>query len=334
MTRLNFIAILLLTNIAFSCKSYKTKTTKENITQSESFVFMPQTYAEISIAQRGNWTDGTRGHKEYSGRTAFKNVESIKVPDLQTDHTYYFRYEGPGWESNKIGYRLYLDWRNAIDIFGKVTDSLVLAKVGQDSFDSYHNMQSWGMDILKVGKGLGIGSLGRLVDSELHHFKNVDSTFASVNNSMEQSEVIVNYHGWSSGAEIIDLKSTFIIKPNQRYTKHTFVPSKAIDGIVTGITNHDVNYYTKQSTNKKWAYIATYGVQSLVPDKLGMAIFYEIESTTQIKKGTFDYLIEFKPTTKPTSFYFLAAWEQELNGITTEKEFISYLDKLLESEWK
>lgn len=334
MKRLNFISAVFISALALGCKSDQNKIIEETVSQDSSSLVAPRTYAEISIAQGGNWTDGSRGHKEYSGRTGFKNVESIKVPDLQTDHTYYFRYEGPGWESNKIGYRLYLDWRNAIDIFGKVTDSLVLAKVGQDGFDSYHKKQWWGMDILKVGKGLGIGALGRLVDEEVLHFKEVDSTFASVKNSLEQSSVSVKYYGWTTASETIDLHSTFSILPDQRITKHTFIPSKAIEGIVTGIVNHDVNYFQKKSTNKKWAYIATYGEQTLVPDKLGMAIFYEIETTSQLKKGEFDYLIEFKPTTKPVSFYFLAAWEQEPNGITTEEEFISHLDELLESIWK
>lgn len=329
MKTLKIIIAVLTVATVVACKSDKNEPVNKSVAQDEQKVETPLTYAEISIAQGGEWTDGPRGHKEYSGRTSFKNVESLKVPDLHTDHTWYFRYEGPGWESNKIGYRLYLDWRNAIDIFGKVTDSLILSQVGQDGFDSYHQPQSWGMDILKVGQGLGIGSLGRLVNNEVLHFKEVDSTFAAVENTLEQSTVTVNYHGWATGNETIDLQSTFSILPNQRITKHTFIPSKAIEGIVTGIINHNVTYFQKERANQKWAYIATYGEQTLVPDNLGMAIFYEIETVTEVKKGEFDYLIEFKPTTNPVSFYFLGAWEQEPGGITNEQDFKSYLDNLL-----
>lgn len=329
MKRLNLITAFFSLTFILACKSDKKQPSNEPYVQDEPAVEVPRTYAEISIAQGGEWADGPRGHKEYTGRTSFKNVDSLKVHELHTDHTWLFRYEGPGWESNKIGYRLYLDWRNAIDIFGKVTDSLILSQVGQDGFDSYHKPQSWGMDILKVGKGLGIGALGRLVNDEVLHFKEVDSTFVIVKNSIEQSTVSVNYHGWSTGTESIDLQSTFSIRPDQRITKHTFIPSKAIDGIVTGIINHDVSYFQKESTNKKWAYIATYGEQTLVPDNLGMAIFYEVETISEVKKGEFDHLIEFKPTTKSTSFYFLGAWEQELNGIKTQDEFLVYLDEKL-----
>lgn len=330
MKRLKLITTVWSLTLILACKSDKNETLNDSTTQDKQAVVTAKTYAEISIAQGGEWTDGPRGHKEYTGRTAFKNVQSLKVPDLHTDHSWYLRYEGPGWESNKVGYRLYLDWRNAIDIFGKVTDSLILSQVGQDGFDSYHEPQSWGMDILKVGKGLGIGSLGRLVNNEVLHFKKVDSTLASVENTLEHSTVTVNYHGWSTGTETIDLKSTFSIRPNQRITKHTFQPSKEIKGIVTGIINHDVTYFQKENANTKWAYIATYGEQTLVPDNLGMAIFYEVDTTSEVKKGEFDYLIEFKPSTTPISFYFLGAWEQEPNGIKTQDEFTVYLDKLLD----
>jgi len=206
----------------------------------------------------------------------------------------------------------------------------VLPQIGQDGFDSYHEKQTWGQDILKVGKGLGIGSIGRLVDTKMFHFKDVDSTFASIQNSSNNSSVIINYYGWETNGEKIDMRSTLSIAPDKRYTKHTIVPSKTISGICTGIVDHGVAYFKKESANKKWGYIATYGTQTLVPDNLGMAIFYEVETVTEIKKGTTDYLVEFKPSTRPISFYFLGAWEQEKKGIKTQEAFLMYLENKLE----
>lgn len=329
MKTLKLLTVICCAALFIACKTDKKETEKEDVNVEEQVLKTTKTYAEISVAQGGKWVDGTRGHEEYQGTTHFKNINHLRVPDKHTDHTWYLRYEGPGWESNKIGYRLYLDWRNGIDIFGKVTDTMTLAKIGQDGFDSYHEPQAWGQDILKVGSGLGIGSIGRLVDNKVLHFKAVDSTFATIKNEDNSSSVMIDYKGWKTASNKIDLKSTLSISPDKRYTKHTIQPSKKINGIVTGIVDHGVNFFTKESENKKWAYIATYGEQTLVPDNLGMAIFYEVATTSQIKKGEDDYLIEFKPTTKATSFYFLGAWEQEPNGIKTEAEFKIYLDGLL-----
>lgn len=321
MKTLKFTAILLFISLV-ACKNTDKKV---EVAEPETTynIETAKTYAEISIKEGGHWEG-----REYIEGT-FKNVNDLKVPAEHTDHSWFIRYEGPGWESNKVGYRLYLDWRNAIDIFGKVTDSIILPKVGQDGFDSYHEKADWGMDILKAGKGLGIGAIGRFSNKEVLHFNEVDSTFAKVENALYKSTVTVNYFGWKTAEDKIDFKSVLAITPNQRYTKYTIQASKEIEGICTGIVRHGVNYFSKESTNKKWGYIATYGVQTLVPDKLGMAIFYEIETVSEVTEWEHDYLLIFKPSTKAISFYFLGAWEQEKEGIKTEAEFLSYLDEKL-----
>ena len=284
-----------------------------------------KTYAEISIKEGGQWNG-----KKYEGGT-FKNVQDLTLPSTHTDHSYYIRYEGPGWESNKVGYRLYLDWRNAIDIFGKLTEDMVLQDVGQDGFDSYHNMSDWGADILKVGKGLGIGSIGRVVNNELLHFNTVENTSARVENSNSNSKVFVNYKGWETNGESTDLSSELTIFPDQRYTRHTIQSSKALTGIVTGIVNlYKLPAIKKTSANQKWAYVASYGKQTLFDDNLGMAVFYRTEDAEKIFEGATDHLIQFRPSTKKITFYFLGAWEKEINGIKTEAEFLKYLDENLD----
>jgi hypothetical protein len=285
-----------------------------------------KTYAEISAKTDGKWEG-----RKYIGGTSFKNVPSLKLAKEHTDHSFDIRYEGPGWESNKIGYRLYLDWRNAVDIFGKKTEAIVLPKVGQDNFDSYHEMSDWGADILKAGKGIGIGSIDRYLNNQRLHFYEVDSTIANVENKAKESSVRVRYFGWKTATDKIDFTSLLTIDADQRYTKHTIQASKEIKGICTGIVKQkNTELLKKESANKKWAYLATYGTQSLVPDKLGMAIFYEISTIEETTETDLDYLLIFKPTTKSTSFYFLGAWEQEKDGIKNQEEFVAYLNQKLE----
>ena len=322
MKSLKIVAILLLISFV-GCKNQEKKSTTETVVIEETETL--KTYAELSIKEGGHWEG-----REYIDGT-FKNVTELKVPAEHTDHSWFIRYEGPGWESSKIGYRMYLDWRNAIDIFGKVTDTMVLSKIGLDGFDSYHEKQSWGQDILKAGKGLGIGSIGRFVNKEVLHFIKVDSTFAKVENEIGKSTVITDYYGWNTANEAIDLHQVLSITPDVRYSKHSITPSKEIEGICTGIVKHGVNYFTKESENKKWGYIATYGIQTLaeVPDNLGMAIFYEVETVKEVTEWEHDHLLLFKPTTNEISFYFLGAWEQEKDGIKSEADFLTYLDGLL-----
>ena len=113
-----------------------------------------RTQAEISRKTGGQW----QGEKYIGGR--FENVTEVTPPPQYTDHSEWIRYEGPGIESDKVGYRIYLDWRNGFDVFGNKTGAPVLHKVGLDGYESYHHMTDWGMDLLKVGKSLGAGGYG------------------------------------------------------------------------------------------------------------------------------------------------------------------------------
>lgn len=318
MKYLKLVLLVLLT--ATACKQEKNDQVVE--------VQKSKPYAEISIKEGGEWQDGSRNHKEYVGGT-FKNVQQMDVPAEHTDHSWYIRYEGPGWENKHVGYRLYLDWRNAIDIYGKKVDTLVLPYVGQDGFDSYHEMSDWGQDILKAGKSMGIGGYGRIVNDTVRHFETVEKTSASVFNTDSISGVAIDYKGWQTASDTIDLKTKLSIFAEGRYTKTELNLSKAVEGIVTGIVKFD-SIPLIQKVGNQWAYIATYGAQTLVNenDKLGMAIFYKISEVKGVKEGTYEYLIEFHPATSHT-YYFLGAWGQEPNGIKSQEEFITHLDELL-----
>jgi hypothetical protein len=145
----------------------------------------------------------------------------------------------------------------------------------------------------------------------------VDSTIATIENTPKNSAVKVQYYGWKTASDKINFTSELTIKPNQRYTQHRIHPSKEIEGICTGIVKQkNTEVLKKVSHNKKWAYLATYGNQSLVPDQLGMAIFYQTESVKDLVDAEFD---------------FLGAWEQEPNGIQSKEEFVNYLDEKLKT---
>ncbi|MDT0688903.1 DUF4861 family protein [Salegentibacter sp. F188] len=310
--------------VVISCKDNKeqeqTEIQEETVQETER-----ETYAEISIKEGGQWEG-----REYKGGT-FKNVDEVTLPEDHTDHSYYIRYEGPGWENAQVGYRLYLDWRNAIDIFGKKTDTMVLHQVGKDNFDSYHDESPWGMDILKAGQSLGIGSYGRFMNDSVAHFRNVQNTRASVSNLEGSSQVEIEYSDWVTGQDTIDLNSTLTIYPEGRFTKVELNPSESLEGLTTGIVKFNgIDLKQKESENGEWAYIATYGNQTLVSDedKLGMAIFYKTDQVKEVKEGPHDHLVVFNEDAEPT-YYFLAAWEQEPNGITSEEEFVSNLDAQL-----
>lgn len=288
----------------------------------------PFSYAELSIKDGGKWHGN-----EYIGGT-FINVNELTLPADHTDHSYYIRYEGIGLENNQIGYRLYLDWRNATDIFGKKVNTLVLPEVGQDGFETYHHDAAWGQDILKSGRTIGIGSYGRYDDQNdfVATFKTVKSTTAKVFNENDKSFATIDYNGWKTWGKAVDLQSKLTIFNKDRFVKVDLSLDQTLSGLCTGIVAFkDIPMKQGISKNKKWGYIATYGTQTLAKkeDNLGMVIFYPLESFDKYVKAKSTHIIVFKKT-KNVSYYFMGAWSQEPNGIKTEAEFYKDLDKKLE----
>ncbi|WP_456458617.1 DUF4861 family protein [Reichenbachiella sp.] len=282
--------------------------------------------AEISPKVGGEWQN-----RKYVGGD-FQNVDFLRVPAPHTDHSYYIRYEGPGIENELIGYRFYLDWRNAMDIFGKKVDTLVLQSVGLDGFDSYHEEEPWGLDILKAGKSLGIGSIGQYINGKVEHFKQTDSVTCAIKANNKLSATIeTSYYGWQTSDKKSSIVSNLSIVSGDRSLQHTIAFDQPIADFCTGIVKHDAaSSFASLVGSSGWAYIATYGKQSLADDKLGMAIFYNTKDVKEVVDSSFDHLIVFKPS-EEVSYHLLGAWEQEKNGIKSLEEFQKYLNAKLDA---
>jgi hypothetical protein len=289
-----------------------------------------RTQAELSCKVGGKFEKNKKGRYEYTGGH-FENVTYLKVPPEHSDHSWYIRYEGPGWESDKVGYRFYLDWRNATDIFGKKIPAMVLQNVGQDGFDSYHEMSDWGMDILKVGDALGIGAVGMWVDNKAERVSRTDSLICSIiSNGPVESRIRTEYWGWKVGNGQYNLTSDLTIDAGSRLTRQVVSISNSPDNLCTGIVKHE-GVHVLQSGNEdgNWAYLATYGLQSLAGDSLGMAVIYQKKDKLELTQDSLNHVVILKPENGKLTYYFLAAWEQEPGGITSGQEFKDYLDNVL-----
>jgi len=286
-------------------------------------VYPKRTQAELSHKTGGKWV----GHI-YEGGT-FRNIQRLRVPPEHTDHSLFIRYEGPGWESDKVGYRFYLDWRNAIDIYGKKIPDMVLQNVGQDGFESYHEMSDWGMDILKVGESLGLGSIGMWIDNRAERVSVTDSIVcAIVENGPLYSQIQTRYYGWKTGFLSYNLTSDLSIMAGSRITKHDIRISGDPPNLCTGIVKHD-STEVFQMAGEAWSAFATWGKQSLAEDKLGMAVVFHRDNMIQITEDEYSHVIVLRPKSGRLTYYFLAAWEKEPEGIQSKDTFTEFLENTL-----
>jgi hypothetical protein len=294
--------------------------------------FKSRTYAELSVKTNNVYFD-----KRFRG-DKFVKVTNLKVPTIHTDHDALFKFEGPGWESELVGYRFYLDWRNATDIFGKKKNQLILDQVGTHDTvakdDSYHSMQDWGMDIFKVGSSLGIGSIGMWAEDKVNMVSKTDSVVCSIPYTGPiEAKVNTKYYGWLVGDNKYDLNSNFSISAGSRLTKCELEISKDAENIVTGLAKYEGTELMKSNFQTGWNYLALYGNQTLVNenDKLGIVVFYKAEDLLELFEDVLSYIVKLKPNNGNVTYYFAAAWEQEENGIKNNDEFKKYLDETLQT---
>lgn len=312
---LSFIALLL---FVAAC-NLKTGSVKEDAESPK------KTSAEIWIKSGGQFQDS-----KYIGGE-FESVQSLRVPDECTDHSEYIKYEGPGWESNKIGYRLYLDHRNAIDIFGKKTQEMVLKSVGQDGYESYHGMADWGMDILKVGGSLGIGSIAFWNGERAIRVEKTDSIYCEIvaDNAL-QSEIRIDYSGWEIDSSFVDLHTSLSISADSRSTKYSIKLSDKLENLCTGIVKSDNAELIDGQKPDGWSYLATWGKQSLAEDNLGMAVFYQSDKLIMLTEDAESHVLVLEPREGYLEYYFMAAWEQEPGGIKIQDDFINELEQKIQ----
>lgn len=286
--------------------------------------YAKRTQAELSHKTGGEWKD-----REYMAG-AFQNVEYLRVPPQHKDHSWFIRYEGPGWESDKVGYRFYLDQRNATDVFGKKVPELVLQNVGLDGFDSYHNLQPWGMDVMKVGKSLGLGSLGATAEGKTIRVEKTDSVNCRiVENGAVFSSIVTNYSGWLTGTQKHDVRSKISIHAGTRLTHQQFDITNHPENLVTGIVKDTkAKLFTQTGSANQWAYLATYGKQSLNSDELGLAVLVKPSALAAFSEDEFSHIMQLKSGQGKLEYYFLAAWGGEPGGISDEKQFLDYVNQV------
>ncbi len=293
-------------------------------------VFPAKTQAEISVKEGGEWIwvkkKSGKEQYEYVGGE-WENAQSLRVDKRHTDHSFDIRYEGPGWESDKIGFRFYLDWRNANDLFGKKVDTLVLHQVGIDGFDSYHKLNPWGTDILMVGESLGIGSIGHWADSSAQRVAETDSLYSEVVYSgLLESKISTRYYGWKYRGGKTDLTADLSIRAGSWLTKAHLSASEQTDNFCTGIVKMDSTVVLSAPAAKSgWSYLATFGKQSLQNDHMGLFIFFRAKDLITTAADKYSYVVVLKPEGKELSYYFGGVWEQDASRIRTLDGFRSFL---------
>ncbi|GHV15614.1 hypothetical protein FACS1894179_04210 [Bacteroidia bacterium] len=303
------------------------KTLEVTIRQGTADSYPKRTYAELSHKIGGHF----EGYK-YVGGYSWVKPNYITLPGDFRDHSYYIKYEGPGWESDKVAFRFYLDNRNGIDVFAKKTSEIVLPAVGVDGFDNYHNMADWGMDNMKVGKTLGLGSIAAWSGEKAVRVEKKDSVTCYIPaDGKIRSQVKTIYYGWEANHIKCDLTSIISIDAGSRASHMELMMNRGsfID-IATGIfKDENAELIVKNDKNSTWSYIATFGKQSLNNDIQGLVVFARTKQIKEITGDDLNHVLVLTPENGYIEYYFMPTWELDKEPIATKEAFIECVEDVL-----
>jgi hypothetical protein len=205
---------------------------------------------------------------------------------------------------------------------------MVLQQVGLDGFESYHHPQPWGMDVMKVGKAVGLGSPAILSTGQAVRIEKTDSVRCRISeNGVVYSAIQTHYAGWQVEGRKYDVQSDLSIHAGTRMSHLRLTFSRKPEQFCTGIVKDKAaTLVTKNGDDKHWGYMATFGKQSLNDDNLGLAVFFKPRDGAGFTADPYSHLVQLKPADTLVEYYFLAAWSGEPGGIQTEQQFYAYLD--------
>lgn len=244
-----------------------------------------------------------------------------------------FQMEGPAWENDVIGFRNYYDARNGMDIFGKITSEMVLDEVGLG--ENYHEMQSWGMDILKVGNALGAGSIALVKDDSLYRVgPGSVGKYKLVTEGPLRSVFQLIFNNWSPvGDDTIGIVHEIAIQGGANGYKSTLSLTRETDSpetIAAGIVNMQSDAAIITDHNEQFKSLSTFDRQSFFDEYLGMAILASKNNILGFNEApeegegiTQSYYASFKVSPgNPVTYYFLAGWEKTNPDFADKDYFI------------
>jgi hypothetical protein len=315
MTRYLFTTLLPL--FFFSCGGGGTPATPAAETDEP-----PETRTNIRMAR----TDGESWNELTEAERDPDHLGQIMPPVYQS--------EGPMWENENVGFRLYFDERNGIDIFGKRTNEMVLDRVGID--ENYHELQDWGMDVLKVGNSLGAGSIGLMIGDSVYRLGDAArERFAILEEGPDRSRFRLDYDGWEVAGRSLDLDWEIGIEAGTyAYTSTvTITGLRGDEDLLTGIVNlHSDRVYTEERGDRFVMY--THGPQAELDHVLGMAVSADAEAVL----GTGEFMPEDEPIGstyyvrlkladgQPTSYRFTAGWAPGNEAFTERMGFAAVIE--------
>ena len=261
----------------------------------------------------------------YGDQAAIQRLRGKYPP--RTAMKFNARYEGLGWESEDIAWRIYFDKRNAIDIYGKRRPGLYLDLFAQPEY-VYHLESPLGRDIFKVDPTLGVGSVAAIVNGKATPVADVqDRKWRVLASGPVRSIGEYEFKGWKIDGKTIDMVSRFTQWAGEHGFHHRVtLMGNPSDGagleLAAALPKKPGINPLMTALGRDMLAVVTWGHQVVVPgtkagttelpnEDLGLALVGRNSQLSARKEDDANYLFPLMLQDHAAEWYAAAMWDQE-----------------------
>ncbi len=171
---------------------------------------------------------------EYGDEAAIAPLRAVATPRAHA--AFSAKYEGLGWESDRVAWRLYADKRNAIDLYGKNQPRLSLDYFAKRGVN-YEQDSPYGRDIFWNGQAIGIGAVAAWVNGQVVRVADVAERRPKIiADGPVRAIAEMTYTGWKVGGRSVGLTSRLTIWAGRHWFQHDITATNAAGlTFVTGL---------------------------------------------------------------------------------------------------
>lgn len=246
---------------------------------------------------------------------------------------------GAVFENEYMAYRIYMDNRQSIDIYGKTTPQLEMETTGFYTTEE-QMAEGYGCDILWAGKSVGAGSFRGIQKDEPCYIDSVNWRRQTIVASGPVRTVVeVTDNGWVYNGREVNMTQRYLLYAGRREV----IVETAIDG-----APKDEEFYTgiQKLESDNSGFILNEGTAgnlcgswgSNIPDKskphlsesVGLGLYVNPKNCVSMREDSLNYLVRLRTDMKHCIKYFVATCAgRETNGFKSAEQWFDYL-----KEWR
>lgn len=278
--------------------------------------------------------------KLWDQKHRFPKVNAVEFKGDEASLSMYDAIYGHGamWENEFMGFRVYMDHRQSIDLYGKKKPQLEL-----DSTNFYTTpeqmAQGYGEDILFVGASIGAGSFRGYVDGAPVFINPVDSRGQRVVNEGPDSAIVEVYAtNWIYGNDTLQVCQRFTARRGHREVqvdvKIVESGEKSVDDLLfcTGVQKlqrRNAGLMRSDGLVGSWGSNAPDQNNPDMLETLGIGVCVPEKYLVEVKEDSLNYLCVVHPVAGHIRYYIVAASDmQQQGGFHSSQAWFTWLKEI------